>query len=163
MSEAHFHFQLLVPIGLILVGGSVIYWLEYFTKMGPQFYMWVLPWSFGMAVAGGYWGWVGSGIDAPIWSRIIGVVVGCVLGLLAGLLGLISDPRTESGPVEQYLSTLALLGMPVGVVVGLHVGEVWGLSGPVIGFCLGPVVFVILLYIISFPWKIFAWIRNRLR
>jgi hypothetical protein len=165
MVGVHFDFQILIPVGLILIGGSIIYWLQYLKNEELDYYMWVGPWLFGAVVAGGYVGWLISGANATIWARIAFTVGGCVLGLILGVVGLITDIEMKQGPVDQYATTLVLLGIPVGVVFGMHIDKIWIVPGPLLGgFCLGPLVFILLTTLfISLPLKAAAWTKNRFR
>ncbi len=161
MMGVHFDCQVLVPVGLILIGGTIIYWLQYLKNEELDYYMWVAAWLFGAVVAGGYVGWL-IRPNATIWARIAFTVGGCVLGLIIGALGLITDIEMRQGPVDQYVTTLVLLGIPVGVVVGMHIDKIWIVPGPILGFCLVPLVFILLTTLIfSLPQKVASWMKNR--
>jgi hypothetical protein len=161
MLETNLSVQVLIPIGIIIIGGSLLFWYQYF-KDENDYYMWVVPWLFGAVVAGGYIGWLAGQTSNLLWVKILALPVGCVVGLIAGMLGLISDPRLEQEPLEQFITTLALLGMPIGVVIGFHINRVWRIPGPVLGFCLGPIIIGLMAtLLISLPKKAATWMRTR--
>jgi hypothetical protein len=143
-------FEILIPISLILVGGTLIYWIPFW--MNGKHGTWILPWLFGALVAGGYLGWFYLS-GAPLWGRILFVIVGCLLGGFLGMLGLISGAGVNEDPLQEYLTALFLLSMPLGVIIGTQLGNIWIIPGPAIGFCLAP---LLLMLLASLTRKLFA-------
>ena len=162
MVETNLDARILVPVAVILVGGSILFWAPWFHGLEAEGYRWVLPWLFGAAVAGGYKGWLAANAAELIWIKIIYILLGCATGFVVGLFGLMSDPKMDLEPLEEYITTLALLGVLIGVVIGLHIRQVWRIPGPLLGGCVGPLIIGLLATVLfSWPQKVAAWLKAR--
>lgn len=139
---------------IILGSGSLIFLLQvaWETRNGrdpetaEQGNLFILPWLFGMAFAGGYLAWWWLGMPAAMASAAswlmaaLFISAGALAGLMLAMVGLISDPRGEPQLGEQFATTLVFLSIPTGLVIGTAWRRVWLIPGPLAGFCLGPLV-----------------------